>query len=792
MKILHITDSHATIKSPSGRQDIYYVSFLRKLYEVGYVIKHENIDLVLHTGDFFHTPHISDKFTGQIAEMIQSWKVPVYVVPGNHDIEGYTIDTLDQTKLGLMYKTGVLKRLDRLNPLSINISDNNNSSATISISGQEYYQNIDSGNDNDFKMQQPISDLNILCIHGYLTDKPQHPDIKHTLVKDILNITDADIILSGHFHQRFFVEEENLSVYNPGSMMRIEQNEYNKNNMPCYGILEIGFDNNDIVYNYDFHEFKTAIPANVAFDYNSKYVSQNNTISINNFTNNIANSVGIIAKNNNLIDIIDDIFAKNATIDNTLYQLCIDTINNTKQQLPDTFDIKQGYLIAQNKIYISSIEIKNFQSHKDTKIDFDNGLNVIVGESNNGKTSIIRAIMWVVDDTPSGNSFITAGETDCQVKINYSNGAYILRHRTMSSSGEYKIGYYDENNNFTEQTYKGFHNNIPVEVSNIHQMPYVNIAKDLATHLNVINQFDRPFLITESPNVKAAVIGRITGTHIIDAGIKSINSSILSLNKEIKTHTANLEEYKDRKSKLADLQQAIDISDKLNAIYNSANAIYNSAQSCEYYFTEVNKIVFDITTVNNNARNYKALNDFSPVVKVIKNMGEDIKYYQDKLSEINNIELEIEELNKKIFNLNKINIIKNNITTISHEMVMYNNLNNIYLEYISVNYQENNLNHNIKYYLMISDTLKAFINRLNIINFFDAKNILDQVQELNINIQEINNNINAKQLEINNNKSQIVELINNIKACPCCGQPINDDNTKKHLVNYFNNRKEDK
>ena len=36
MKILHITDSHGTVKGPESRKDIYYITFLRKLYELGY------------------------------------------------------------------------------------------------------------------------------------------------------------------------------------------------------------------------------------------------------------------------------------------------------------------------------------------------------------------------------------------------------------------------------------------------------------------------------------------------------------------------------------------------------------------------------------------------------------------------------------------------------------------------------------------------------------------------------------------------------------------------------------
>jgi DNA repair exonuclease SbcCD ATPase subunit len=53
---------------------------------------------------------------------------------------------------------------------------------------------------------------------------------------------------------------------------------------------------------------------------------------------------------------------------------------------------------------IKRIEIKNFQAHKNTEIDFDPGVNVISGASDAGKSSIFRALLWVITNRPSGDS----------------------------------------------------------------------------------------------------------------------------------------------------------------------------------------------------------------------------------------------------------------------------------------------------------------------------------------------------------------------------------------------------
>ena len=54
---------------------------------------------------------------------------------------------------------------------------------------------------------------------------------------------------------------------------------------------------------------------------------------------------------------------------------------------------------------ITKIEIKNFQSHKHTVIDFSNGVNVIIGSSDCGKSAIIKAMRWCITNSPAGNSF---------------------------------------------------------------------------------------------------------------------------------------------------------------------------------------------------------------------------------------------------------------------------------------------------------------------------------------------------------------------------------------------------
>lgn len=647
MRILHITDSHGTVKGPESRKDVYYITFLKKLYELGFVIKKANVDMVIHTGDLFHTARVSDKFAGQVSEMIKAMGVPFYVVPGNHDIEGYTTDTIDQTKLGLLAKAGVVTILDRNNPICIT-AHQDSEEYTVAISGQEYYAHIDEGNMRDFEMQQDEADLNILAIHAYLTDTPQHPDIKCTMCQDV--VSDADLILTGHYHRAFeWSDGQNLDIFNPGSMLRVEQTDYNKNHVPQYGILDIGLDaSGNITWDYNFHQFKIAQPSTVVFDYNAKYKAKHASITLDGFKNSISNTMSAVQPSMTIDKIINDICTA-GNVEASLQQLALDTYHNTLQTIPDKFEVQQGYIEAQQSKKIAKVILENFQAHEHTEVEFDDGLNIIVGESNNGKTSILRGIMWVIDNQPLGTDFIMAGKDNCFVRIIYDDQTFIERGRTLKDTGYYKVGFIDENGNLTHQMYRGFTNAVPVEVANVHQMPKVNITKDIETHLNVLSQLDGPFLLTESPLVKASAIGRITGTHIVDDAIKESNKTIQGNNKLVKNYQKELEEKENELKALPDIKDMSQFTNmyaalvahikKLNDDTQEISDRINHLQSLDASIAQQQKMYDEccimknlLPMVNAAIDRQKKVNGLSGYLSSYQRNGEEIRKQEDVLN----------------------------------------------------------------------------------------------------------------------------------------------------------------
>ena len=233
MRILFLTDSHFTAKNPSSRLDDIQQVIIDKLLDIKKIIEDEKVDIVLHGGDMFHSPDVSNQFTGKIAKIINSYNARMYVVPGNHDLYGYSYDTLANTKLGLLEKTGVVEILSREKPLILN--DNG---FIIGVEAQEYHAHIDEDIYSDFKINNINVDFNILLTHSMLLDKPFHKDVKHTLIKDV--VTTADLVLAGHYHDGWKERKQgNTWFFNPGSLIRVEASTSMINSIPKIVIFDI-------------------------------------------------------------------------------------------------------------------------------------------------------------------------------------------------------------------------------------------------------------------------------------------------------------------------------------------------------------------------------------------------------------------------------------------------------------------------------------------------------------------------------------------------------------------------
>ncbi|MCS1351228.1 AAA family ATPase [Mechercharimyces sp. CAU 1602] len=161
------------------------------------------------------------------------------------------------------------------------------------------------------------------------------------------------------------------------------------------------------------------------------------------------------------------------------------------------------------------LKIENFQSHVQTEIHFEDGLQVFVGPSDSGKSAILRALRWVLYNQPRGSDFIRTGCSRCRVSLTLVNGVTIMREKGTSINRYVII-----NESGEEQVYEGFGSSVPQEVLDAHQMLPLKVDGDWEMALQFGSQLEAPFLLSDSGSVKAKSISRISGAHVLDMALR--------------------------------------------------------------------------------------------------------------------------------------------------------------------------------------------------------------------------------------------------------------------------------
>lgn len=165
---------------------------------------------------------------------------------------------------------------------------------------------------------------------------------------------------------------------------------------------------------------------------------------------------------------------------------------------------------------IKSISILNFQSHAKSKFDFADGVNVIVGSSDSGKTAALRALRWLANNRPTGDAMRSTWGGDTNVIVETEDG-YVRRVRGKEDHYELK------SHGGKDLVFKAFRTDVPDEI-----VSFLNLSD-----INLQAQLDAPFLLSETPGNVAQFFNKIAKLDVIDKATSNVNSVILSLAQEI-------------------------------------------------------------------------------------------------------------------------------------------------------------------------------------------------------------------------------------------------------------------
>jgi exonuclease SbcC len=159
-------------------------------------------------------------------------------------------------------------------------------------------------------------------------------------------------------------------------------------------------------------------------------------------------------------------------------------------------------------------------------------VNCIIGNSDAGKSAILRAIRWVLFNRPSGESFRSwwGGTTKATI---FTNDQKITRIRGKQN------GYF-----LNGKLLEAVRSDVPDEVSKALNMSEINIQR----------QHDKVFLFSDSPGEVARHFNEIAHIDDIDYATKNIQSWIRKTNQEIEVTNNQITNYTEDLKKYSNLE----------------------------------------------------------------------------------------------------------------------------------------------------------------------------------------------------------------------------------------------
>ena len=224
--------------------------------------------------------------------------------------------------------------------------------------------------------------------------------------------------------------------------------------------------------------------------------------------------------------------------------------------------------------HIDAIEISYFQKHKNLLLELHPRMNVIVGPTDSGKSSVIRAEKWLAENRPVGDAFVSsfAGKDDITMVANqYSDGSYVIRSKSKNTN-EYET---DEFNSLT--ALKG---GVPTEVR----------QKTLLNSVNIQTQHDPYFLLNDSPGNVAKKFNSISGLEELEFIFKEINTQIRSSETEIKSTEKRIEVKKAEIIQLEWVKEADEILIQAEEIQARIDLLKLTSKDVATIITLINKI----------------------------------------------------------------------------------------------------------------------------------------------------------------------------------------------------------
>ena len=203
---------------------------------------------------------------------------------------------------------------------------------------------------------------------------------------------------------------------------------------------------------------------------------------------------------------------------------------------------------------LEKLTLKNFQIHSEFALEFDSLVTTIIGPTDAGKSSIVRALQWICTNYPQGDEFISEG-TEMAIGTLRIDGHEITRERGKQNL--YKLD---------GKVYKSFGMEVPVDISTL-----INVSS-----INFQDQITMPFWFCLPPAQVGRELNQIVNLDLIDSVAQTISLELRKCKSHVEFTMDRLEKARTDRDQLVWVKEADEELRQLEQLYTAhSNSLQN-------------------------------------------------------------------------------------------------------------------------------------------------------------------------------------------------------------------------
>ena len=206
------------------------------------------------------------------------------------------------------------------------------------------------------------------------------------------------------------------------------------------------------------------------------------------------------------------------------------------------------------------MQVFAFQAHEDETIEFDQ-VTTIVGPSDAGKTSLVRALRWVAHNKPRGDGFVREGAKEGRARVKVDDHV-VTRIRRGASKNLYKVD---------GKELKAFGSDAPQQVEDLFQTDDVNFQL----------QMDPPFWLSLTPGEAAKELNNVADLGAIDDAMAYVASYLRKAGPKEEAAQESLKKCKENVEALEFVDQFVIELDKVLELDKEREEHRDDAQDFE-------------------------------------------------------------------------------------------------------------------------------------------------------------------------------------------------------------------